>query len=137
MEVKKKQVLAQQIEELETFRNEAREKLSKQNHVLDKLLNKKAGVERESKEALYQLEQETTILIAQAKQKIDSESLEQQRLVQENGILTRRLASTQSTIASLRETVAKMLDQTAKTQAIVSRYCLLHCKYNVLIMMFI
>jgi hypothetical protein len=124
MEVKKKQVLAQQIEELETFRNEAREKLSKQNHVLNKLLNEKADVDRESKEALYQLEQETTILIAQAKQKIDSESLEQRQLsyelVQENGILTRRLASTQSTIASQRETVAKMLDQTAKTQAIVS-----------------
>lgn len=124
MEDQKEQVLAQQIEELETFRNEAREKLSKQNRVLNKLLNEKADVERESKEALYQLEQETTILIAQAKQKIDSESLEQQRLssqlVQENGILTRRLASTQSTIASQRETVAKMLDQTAKTQAIVS-----------------
>lgn len=119
-------MLAQHCEELEEFRNDAREKLSKQQQVQHQLLHDKADVERESKEALHQMQQETEILVAKAKQKIASELSEQQelssQLAQDNGILTRRLASTQSTIASQREKVVMMLEQLTKTEANVSEY---------------
>ena len=124
LEEKKNQLLRDHAQVLQTFSSEADEKLSRQQHILTKLQHEMSDVDRESRMIIKQLEEEIEVLIAQTQDQIDVESKEQSdvssQLLLENGILTRRLTSTQKTIEEAQGKVAMMLDQTAKTQSRVS-----------------
>ena len=131
MDEKSQQILKEHDRELQDFRVEFEEKLSRQQTVVEKLVSEKNMFELQSNEAITQLEEDMKLLINSTRQKINADAANQlemsQQLMLENGILTRKLAATQVTIHQAREQVAMMLDQSVKSQKNVShknRSCL-------------
>ena len=120
----KRHLLDKQACELEAFRLEAKEKLTKQQVIWKQLCDQKNDVERESKESLCQVVEEVEDLVAETKEKINQHAAEQreeyQQLLLDNGILTRRIQSTNQSIECAKEKVATMLDQVATTQSKVN-----------------
>ena len=124
MDKKMQQMIEDQDRELQEFRVEVEGKLSRQQTVVKKLLSEKNMFELQSNEAIAQLEEDMRLLVNSTRQKINADAANQlemsQQLMLENGILTRKLGVTQTTIHQAKEQVAMMLDQSVKSQKNVS-----------------
>ena len=124
MSESKRQLLDKQACELEAFRSEAKGKLTKQQDVWNQLCDQKNNLERESKERICQLVEEVENHVITTKVKINQDADEQretaQQLLLDNGILTRRMQSTQQSIEHAKENVALMLNKVATTKAKVN-----------------
>eukprot|EP00956_Cyclotella_meneghiniana_P005553 scaffold7143_cov71-Cyclotella_meneghiniana.AAC.3 len=121
MSESKRQLLDKQACELEAFRSEAKGKLTKQQDVWNQLCDQKNNLERESKERICQLVEEVENHVITTKVKINQDADEQretaQQLLLDNGIVTRRIQSTQQSIEHAKENVALMLNKVATTKA--------------------
>ena len=124
MSESKRQLLDKQACELEAFRSEAKGKLTKQQDVWNQLCDQKNNLERESKERICQLVEEVENHRENTIEKINQDADEQretaQQLLLDNGILTRRIQSTQQSIEHAKENVALMLNKVATTKAKVN-----------------